>query len=66
MDTTIPLVKYLYETYGWLFVGTIVPSDSKDSNENSVPFRKLTQGALDKVGRGWMRQATKMFRTRAK
>ena len=41
-----------------------MPSDSKDRNENSVPFRRLKPRALDRVGKGWMRHATKMFRTR--
>ena len=59
--TTLRLAKHLYETYGWLFVGTVVPSDSKDRNENSLPFRKLTSGVLDKIERGWMRKATMMI-----
>ena len=56
--TTLRLAKHLYEKYCWLFVGTVVPSDSKDRNDNSVPFRRLTPGALDKLDRGWMRKAT--------
>ena len=55
--TTTRLAKFLYETYRWLFVGTVVTNDSKDRNENSVPFRKLSNGALKKVERGWMRKA---------
>ena len=56
--TTTRLAKYLYGTYQWLFVGTVVTNESKDRNENSVPFRKLSSGALKKVNRGWMRKAT--------
>ena len=55
--TTTRLAKFLYETYIWLFVGTVVTNDSKDRNENSVPFHKLSNGALKKVERGWMRKA---------
>ena len=51
--------KYLYEKYGWLFVGTVVPSDSEDRTEKSTPFRKLTDGVIDKVERGWTRKATR-------
>ena len=58
--TTLRLAKFLYVKYGWLFVGTVVPSDSKVRNENSIPFRRLTSGALDKIERGWMRKATMM------
>ena len=46
--TTTKLAKYLYETYQWLFIGTVVPNESKDRNENSVPFRKLSTGAMKK------------------
>ena len=56
--TTTKLAKYLYETYQWLFVGTVVANESKDRNENSVPFRKLSPGTLKKINRGWMRKAT--------
>ena len=57
--TTLRLAKHLYETYGWLFVGTVVPSYSKDRNKNSLPFCRLTPGALEKIERGWMRKATR-------
>ena len=56
---SIKLAKYLYETYHWLFVGTIVINDSKDRNENSIPFRKLSVDSLKKVKRGWMRYSTR-------
>ena len=56
--TTTKLAKFLYETYRWLFVGTVVTKDSKERTENSIPFRKLSNGALKKVKRGWMRKAT--------
>ena len=56
--TILQLPKYLYEKYGWLFVGTVIPSDLKDRTEKIIPFRKITAGAIDKVERGWMRKAT--------
>ena len=33
-------------------------NESKDKNENIIPFRKLSNGALKKLSRGWMRKAT--------
>ena len=38
---TARLVKFLYEIYRWLFVDTVVANDSKDGEENSIPFHKL-------------------------
>ena len=55
--TTLRLAKFLYAKYGWLFLGTVVPSDSKVRNENSMPFFRLTSGAVDKIERDWMRKA---------
>ena len=42
----------------WLSVGTIVTNGSKDRNEDSVPFREFSNGALKKIKKGWMRKAT--------
>ena len=50
--TTTRLAKYVYDTYRWLFVGTVVPNESKDRTENSIPFGKLSSGSLKKVSRG--------------
>ena len=50
--TSIGLVRYLYETYCCLFVRTVVVNDSKDRNKNSVPFRRLSAGALKTIDRG--------------
>ena len=44
--TSIRLERYLYEKYRWLFVGTVVVSDSKVRKENSLPFRKLSSGII--------------------
>ena len=47
--TIIRLARFLYEKYKWLFVGTVVFSDSKMRKENNLPFRKLSTGSIKKV-----------------
>ena len=59
--TNIRLVIFLNKTYRWLFIRTVVIFNSKDRNEYSVPVCILTLGALEKVSRGCMRKATRMF-----
>ena len=48
--TILRMTQHLYELYGWLCVGAVVPSDSKDRNENDIPIHLLTVGALANVG----------------
>ena len=60
--TSIRLGRYLYEKYRWLFVGTVVVSDSKVQQENSLQFCKLSSGIIKNIIRGWMRKATRTYR----
>ena len=50
--TTIRLAKYLYETYRWLFVGTVVANEPKNRNENSVPFKKAVIWCFEESKQG--------------
>ena len=50
--------KYVYETYFWLFVGTIVTNEYKNINGKLIPFYKLSSDAMKKIRRGWMRKTT--------
>jgi len=56
--TSIGLAKHIFACYGWLIVGTIVPTDKKDRNDDDPPFLKLSNGALDSIERGWYRESS--------
>ena len=43
------------------YLCTIVTSDFKDMDENSVSFCMLTSEILNSIGRGWMRKATRII-----
>ena len=55
--TTMSLAYHLYNKYGYFFCGTMVPTDKKAREDLDVPFLKLSNGAKDKVPRGWFREA---------
>ena len=55
--TTMSLAYHLYNRYGYFFCGTMVPTDKKARQDMDVPFLKLSNGAKDKVERGWFREA---------
>ncbi len=55
--TSIRMAKHLYEKYSWSLVGTIVPTDKKQRADEDVPFVKLSNGARNKLPRGWFREA---------
>eukprot|EP00956_Cyclotella_meneghiniana_P016026 scaffold25077_cov48-Cyclotella_meneghiniana.AAC.2 len=55
--TTMALAHHLYNKYGYFFCGTMVPIDKKARQDMDVPFLKLSNGAKDKVPRGWFREA---------
>ena len=54
---SIRMAKHLYEKYSWSLVGTIVPTDKKQRADEDVPFVKLSNGARNKLPRGWFREA---------
>ena len=56
--TSMELAKHLWFTYQWLFIGTVTPTEKKGRVGYDIPFLKMSKGALDKVVRGWSRQAT--------
>ena len=50
--TSVSLAKDLYENYGWTMLGTIVPTEKKKRTGEDIPFRKLSNGALNEVTEG--------------
>lgn len=63
--TSIALAKYLYNTYGWTLLGTVIPTESKARSGHDIPFIKLSNGALRNVERGWFREAVCKVRTQS-
>ena len=61
--TSMKLAKHLFEKYGWTLVGTISPTDKKSRQDLDVPFLKLSEGARNKVERGWYREAVIKMKT---
>ena len=55
--TSIKLAKHMYEKYGWIIVGTIVPTDRKYREADDFPFLKLENGAQDSVKCDWFQEA---------
>ena len=56
--TSTKLAFHLYNTYKWLFVGTIAPTEKKNRQDYDIPFQKLSKQALEQIPRGWSRRAT--------
>ena len=55
--TSVKLAKHMFEKYGWTIVGTISATDKKSRQDEDIPFLKLSNGARDKIERGWYREA---------
>jgi hypothetical protein len=50
--TSLPVIKYIY-IFAMLLVGTYALTKKKSRVADDFPFVKLSNGALDKVKRGW-------------
>ena len=61
--TSMNLAKHLFEKYRWTIVGTIVPTEKKSRQDQDIPFHKLSKGAVDKIKRGWYREAVYKMET---
>jgi hypothetical protein len=61
--TTMDVPYKLYNKYGFLFCGTMVPTEKVSCQDMDVPFHKLSQGAKDSVERGWFREAAVQLKT---
>jgi hypothetical protein len=61
--TTMALAHHLYNKYGYFFCGTMVLTEKKARQDVDVPFLKLSNGAKDKVPRGWFREACVQLKT---
>jgi hypothetical protein len=59
--TSIALMCTMYFKYGFLLVGTISLTTKLSRTAADYPFRKLSNGALSLVPRGWRRRATRFF-----
>jgi hypothetical protein len=55
--TTMKLAHMLFEQLGWLFCGTITPTQKVARQDDDVPFHQLSAGAVATAGRGWFREA---------
>ena len=55
--TTMALAKHMYENHGWTIVGTYVPTKKKHREKHDFPFLRLSNGARNKLPRGWFREA---------
>ena len=55
--TSVKLVKRLFEKYRWTFCGTIVPTPKKSRTDSDIPFLKWSNGARNKIERGFFREA---------
>ena len=55
--TTIRLAMHLFAVFGWLFTGTLTPTDKKQRADSNFPFLKLSKGALNMLPRGWFWEA---------
>ena len=43
--TSMALAKHMLNEYKWTIVGTIIPTDNKSRDENSIPFIKFSNVA---------------------
>ena len=55
--TTVRLAIYIFTMYGWLFNGTVTPTEKKQREDLDFPFLKLSKGALNELTQGWFREA---------
>jgi len=55
--TSVKVAKDMFEEYGWAIVGIIIPTDKKSREDEDIPFLKLSNGARNRVKRGWYREA---------
>merc|ERR1712197_297235 len=61
--TTVPLAMHLFKKYGWLFTGTLTPTEKKQREDLDFPFLKLSNGALNLLPRGLFREAVVQLKT---
>ncbi len=54
------LAKHLYENYQWTLVGTAAPTEKTSRSDEDLPFVKLSNGARNKLRRGWFCEAYMM------
>jgi hypothetical protein len=55
------VVKILWELYRWLFTGTQNLSSKYDRLEEDFPFPQMSNATIQKLGRGWQRNATRFI-----
>jgi hypothetical protein len=55
--TSLAVMKYLFNAFSMLLVGTYALTKKKSRTADDFPFAKLSNGALKKVKRGWTRIA---------
>ena len=63
--TSISLAKHLYGEYSWFVTGTFRLHEKLGRTPEDPPFDKLSTTALASVPRGWMRSASRKFRTKS-
>ncbi len=63
--TSEEVMRMLYNDYGIYTVGTVSLTKKKSRTDDDFAFHKLSTGAKRKVGRGWMRWATKPIKDAA-
>jgi hypothetical protein len=55
---SVKIAKHLYEKYRWTLIGTVVPTEKTSySDDEDLPFVKLSNGARNKLRRGWFCKA---------
>ena len=55
--TSLRVMKYIYVSFSMLLVGTYALTKKKSRTADDFPFAKLSNGALNRVKRGWKRMA---------
>ncbi len=58
--TSVKMAKHLYKKYWWTLVGTVVPTEKTSRSDEDLPFVKLSNGARNKLRRGWFCEAYMM------
>ena len=55
--TSLDVMTHVYTAFGMLLVGTYSLTKKKSRTAADFPFHKISNGAMKKVKRGWMRVA---------